>query len=222
MRFYRITISSWTASFRYPNLISGYQITLPVPPVSTVLGLIDAAAGNYIDFGKVSIGYYFEYDGKGTDLETIYQFSVDDHGAPKNNVKSNVLTREFLAGCRLYLYLSDEQLVRYFRHPVFQLLLGRSNDLASVDEIREVELSEVEHADHIRGQLIPFQGNFLPGVIQALPKYFTNTIPRENIGTEAYTAIPYSSKAFPTHLKAYEDEIDGEQVDIYIHHLDFE
>ena len=44
MRIYRIEITSWTASFRYPNIISGYQPTLCVPPLSTVLGLINACA----------------------------------------------------------------------------------------------------------------------------------------------------------------------------------
>lgn len=221
MKFYRITISSWTSSFRYPNVISGYQPTLLVPPVSTVLGLIDAAAGNYIDFNGMSLGYYFEYEGKGKDLETIYQFADNGHGAPKKQVKSNIILREFLSGCRLYLYLQDESLVSYFRRPVFQLLLGRSNDLATVEEIREVELDSIEHATKIYGQVVPLKGNYLPGTIQALPKYFTNTIPRQNLGTEAYSVIPYTSKDFPTQLTAFRDEVNGQSIDIYIHQIDF-
>ena len=200
MKFYRITISSWTASFRYPNVISGYQPTLLVPPVSTVLGLIDAAAGNYIDFDGRSLGYYFEYEGKGKDWETIYQFADNGHGAPKNQVKSNVIQREFLAGCRLYIYLPDKELAEYFHHPAFQLLLG-------------------QHADRICGQVVPLEGNYLPGTIHALPKYFTNSIPRQNLGTEAYSVIPYTSKNIPTHLNAYRDEIEGKSVDIYIHQI---
>ncbi|WP_298938611.1 CRISPR-associated protein Cas5, partial [uncultured Dysgonomonas sp.] len=39
MKTHRIKINSWTSSFRYPNLISGFQPTLEVPPVSTVMGL---------------------------------------------------------------------------------------------------------------------------------------------------------------------------------------
>lgn len=221
MRFYRVTISSWTSSFRYPNVISGYQPTLLVPPVSTVLGLIDAAAGNYIDFNGMLLGYYFEYEGKGKDLETIYQFADNGHGAPKNQVKSNVIWREFLSGCRLYLYLQDEELVRYFRRPVFQLLLGRSVDLATVEDIRQVDLESIEHANKIYGQVVPLMGNYLPGTIQALPKYFTNTIPRQNLGTEAYSIIPCTSKDFPTQLTAYRDDVNGQSVDIYIHQISF-
>lgn len=220
MRFYRITISSWTSSFRYPNVISGYQPTLLVPPVSTVLGVIDAAAGNYIDFNGQLLGYYFEYDGRGKDLETIYQFADNGHGAPKKQVKSNVILREFLSGCRLYLYLQDETLANYFRRPVFQLLLGRSNDLATVEDIREVELESIEHANKIYGQVVPLEGNYLPGTIQALPIYFTNTIPRQNLGTEAFSVIPYTSKDISTQLTAYRDEVNGQLVDIYIHQID--
>ena len=82
-----------------------------------------------------------------------------------------------------------------------------------------VELESEEHADSICGQVVPFEGNYLPGTIQALPKYFTNSIPRQNLGTEAYSVIPYTSKNIPTHLNAYRDEIEGKSVDIYIHQI---
>jgi CRISPR-associated protein Cas5t len=64
MEVYRIKLSSWTASFRYPNLISGYQPTLDVPPISTVLGLINAAAGKYVEYSPLLLGYYFEMEQK--------------------------------------------------------------------------------------------------------------------------------------------------------------
>ena len=56
MKFYRIEISSWTASFRYPNILSGIQPTLEVPPLSTVLGLINACAGKYLVHEGLNIG----------------------------------------------------------------------------------------------------------------------------------------------------------------------
>jgi len=46
MKVYRIHVTSWTASFRYPNMISGYQPTLSAPPLSTINGLISAAKGD--------------------------------------------------------------------------------------------------------------------------------------------------------------------------------
>lgn len=221
MRVYRIEITSWTASFRYPNVISGYQPTLCVPPISTVLGLINACAGKYLDFKDEEIGYYFDYQAKAEDLETIYQVEAKD-GVPKKNVKSNVLRREFLYECRLFVYLKSPELADYFKHPYFQILLGRSNDLATVCDISERNLEMTENASNIRGQIVPFMGNFLPGTIQALPQYFTNTLPRENLGTQPYSVIDYDNDSFETSLNAYTDFIDDNEIDIYFHKLDFE
>lgn len=222
MKVHRILISSWTSSFRYPNIISGYQPTLEVPPISTILGLINACAGKYLDYNGLQLGYYFDYEMRSTDLETIYQIELNDKGTPKNQVKSNVISREFLYDCRLFLYLFDDNLVEYLKKPVYQVLLGRSSDLATIEKVELVEIEEVINANKIRGQIVPFNGNFLPGTLQALPKYFTNTLPRNNIGAEAYSVIPYYSKDYQTSMTACRDVIDGKDVDIYIHKLNFD
>lgn len=222
MKAYRTRIDSWTSSFRYPNIISGFQPTLLVPPVSTVLGLLNACAGQYIAHKELSIGYYFEYGSKSVDLETIYQIELDAKNIPKNQVKSNVIKREFLFDCSLYLYLLNPELVDYLRHPYYPVLLGRSSDLASIGRPEEVELQEVGGACKIRGQIVPFRGNYLPGIVQALPKYFTETIPRDNIGTEAYSVISCQTADRPTGLTAYRDYIEEKPVDIYFHQLNFQ
>ncbi len=222
MELYAVDIRSWTTSFRYPNLISGIQPTLEVPPLSTILGLINAAAGYYINHKELSIGYYFEYQGKEMDLETIYMIDTNK-GKPNNMAKSNVIKREFLFENLLRIYTTDETIVNYLRFPVYPLVLGRMNDLASVDVtgIHKRELQEIENADKIRGQIIPFTNNHLPGVIQALPKYFSDTIPRQNIGTESYSILNHHSKV-KSNLKAYRDVVGKNEVDIYMHHLNFE
>lgn len=217
MKLYRIKISSWTSSFRYPNIISGYQPTLEVPPVSTVLGMINACSGTHQDFDRLEIGYYFDYQAKATDLETIYQVEGHKNGYPKNQVKSNIINREFLFNCRLFIYLKDERIKSFFEQPYYQLVMGRSNDLATVEEAKVINVEEVQSAGKLKGQIIPFKGNYLPGTIQALPKYFTNTIPRNNLGTEAYTIISCYDNYVEAELVAYRDEIDGNEIDIYMH-----
>lgn len=223
MQVYKLDITAWTSSFRYPNLISGYQPTLEVPPVSTVLGLINAAAGKYIKHRQLEIGYYFEFRSKQTDMETIYMIEAGD-GYPVSRTKSNIINREFLYDTRLILYLRDRELAGYFKNPVYPLLLGRSGDLASV-KVRDkpIELQKVSNATKIKGQIIPCKDNFLPGVIQALPKYFTDTIPRNNLGTEAYSIIGYNTPDLNTQLVAYRDFISPDkEVHIYFHQLNFE
>lgn len=225
MEVFTVDIESWTASFRYPNIISGFQPTLEVPPPSTILGLLNAAAGDYIDHQSLQIGYCFRYAGKGVDLETIYQIDSNAAGKPSNNAKSNVIRREFLFETQLRIYLSDERLAAYFQMPVFSLLLGRMNDLASVRKIGHTHLHKVENATQMLGQVIPFFGNRLPGQLQALPTYFTNDIPRKNIGTEAFSIIPHHAKPLQSQLVAFRDVDEASpffEKEIYFHQLNFQ
>ena len=215
MKAFRIKINSWTSSFRYPNLISGFQPSLEVPPVSTVMGLINAASGKYLENKEIELGYYFDFKIKTIDLETIYQIKANDKNYPDNAVKSNVIQREFLYDCRLFLYFVDEELVSCFRQPAYQLLLGRSGDLAGIENIKEVELSEVHNA-RIGGQVVPFNGNYLPGQIQALPKYFSNTIPRKNMGTEPYSVISYNNPV-NSQLTGFKPDLKEFDSDIFFH-----
>lgn len=221
MEVFKIDITSWTASFKYPNLISGTQPTLEAPPISTVLGLINAAAGQYLRHNNLRLGYYFEYEGEGEDLETIYQISSKD-GRPTNNAKSNIIYRKFLFNNFLRIYTPDEQIAQYLSAPYYQLLLGRMNDLATVACISSKEqLEMVENAKEIRGQIVPFR-HHLPGQIQALPQYFTDEFPRKNLGTEPYSIIGCRAKTFDTNLTAYRDRLpNGKEVDIYFHDLSF-
>ena len=215
MKAFCVKISSWTSSFRYPNLISGYQPTLEVPPVSTVLGLINAAAGRYLEHKNFLLGYKFEYKHKATDLETIYQIEAHDKNYPKNQVKSNVIPREFLHDCKLTLYIKDGQVAGYFRNPHYQLLLGRSGDLATVESVTSIELEKTDTAK-IGGQIVPFEGYFLAGQIQALPLYFTNSIPRKNIGTQPFTVISHEH-AVSADIEAYRIVDSNSEEGIYFH-----
>ena len=224
MEVYQIDISAWTASFRYPNLISGVQPTLEVPPVSTVLGILNAAAGKYLKHKSLELGYYFEFAGKTFDLETIYMIRTDSKGNPSNNAKSNVIKREFLADVKLSLFVKDEQLVDYLRNPYYDILMGRSGDLAMVSVKEEpVILEKIENAEKIKGQIIPFSQNFLPGPIQALPQYFSDEIPRKNLGTIPYSIVKYGVPDFSTKVTAYRDlSLGNNGIDIYFHQLKFD
>jgi CRISPR-associated protein Cas5t len=218
MKCFKIEISGWTASFRYPNLISGYQPTLEVPPISTVLGLINAAAGKFVTYKNEKIGYYFEFDSTGIDLETIYQ--MDGNGrTTKNIAKSNIIRRQFLFNPRLVLYTSNITIASYFRKPVYPILLGRMNDLASVEKISEVELSPVKDSLEIKGQIIPTFPFRLAGQIQALPEYFTNTFPRKNLGTKPFSIISHKKGVKALSIAAFHDQ--ELNLNIYMHRIDY-
>jgi CRISPR-associated protein Cas5t len=170
MRFLRVKVDSWISSFRYPKFQHGYQPTLPIPPPSTILGLISAAKGEIVSPNDISFGYLFFSSSRGTDLEKIYELG-------KNKIKTNVLTREFLFNCTLYLYMDQCEFYDHFRSPYYQLLLGRSTDLAEVSDIKIVDMEKRAHAQ-LGHTVMPLHSG-AAGIVQPLPISFTQTIPRE-------------------------------------------
>jgi len=128
---------------------------------------------------EVSIGYVFTSEGKAVDIEVIYELS------PGLKAKSNVVKREFLFNPELCLYINDLSYELYFRRPYYPLLLGRSGDLASVVEIKEVELKEAKNLE-LGKTILPFWVEGSHGLVQALPTYFTDTIPRKAVGVKTY------------------------------------
>lgn len=220
MQYYRIDISGWTASFRYPNLISGYQPTLEVPPISTVLGIINAAGGGYRTYDNDDLGYFFEFEAQAVDLETIYQ--MDGKGqTTSNTAKSNVIRRQFLMNPHLVIYTNNESIANSFKEPVYPILLGRMNDLATVNSVSIVDLkrNEINQIIELKGQLIPMFPFQLPGQIQALPQYFTNTFPRNNLGTKPFSIISCNNAIKTAKVNSFHDE--SLNVNIFMHSMNF-
>ena len=182
MKVIRIHITGWVASFRNPLFISGFQPTLPMPPLSAIYGIITAAKGEWVTPHDVSIGFVFHSSGKAIDLETVYESSG------KLEAKSNINRREFLVQPQLYLYTPEMWLREAFERPHYPLLLGRSSDLATVKSIKEIQLQNVSETTY-QDTLLPFPDAQLFGQVQALPTHFTAEIPRRPCGTRAYCLI---------------------------------
>ena len=179
MKFLRVLIEGWTASFRYPSFISGYQPTLPVPPLSTIYGLLSAIKGELVQPDELKIGYLFTSEAKGTDLEQIYEIK-----ALKGN-KANITKREFLLNPKMYLYINDLDFRKYLESPYYTLLLGRSSDLAMIKEIKVVELDKKSNIK-LGKTILPFGTKGAYGILQALPVSFSETIPRHATETKPF------------------------------------
>ena len=198
----RVTLRSWTASFRYPTFQSGTQPTLPVPPISTILGILSAAKGDIVRLDDVNfLGYIFKSEGRGMDLERIYAL-----GKPE----TDILKREILFDNTLYLYLPDEW-EKYFRKPKYQLLMGRSSDLAIVEKITHLELKKKENPP-IRGTIVPLRVG-VPGIVHALPVELDySKIPRVPTIVKPFIIVPYQSQyrrvQYPGELP-YDEEVDA-------------
>ena len=149
----------------------------------------------------MDVRYVFKSEARGVDLETIYEWKV---GAI---TKTNILRREFHYNAELYLYLQEKEIVESFRKPSYPLLLGRSTELAMVEEIKRVKLVQAENFK-VGGTLLPFPPMWeLSGIIQALPTHFTDTFPREPQGTRAWFIVKdfqkYSGKGWVDEEKGW-------------------
>jgi CRISPR-associated protein Cas5t len=78
-----------------------------------------------------------------------------------------------------------------------------------ITEIAEVEMKIPNNNVRIGKTLIPFPTQGIYGHLLALPQYFTNTIPREAIGTRPYYMldkfIEYSPKSTQV---LYDEELE--------------
>jgi CRISPR-associated protein Cas5t len=179
MKLYRVLITAQTASFRYPNFISSNQLSIKAIPYSTIAGLVASATGNdkLIDF---KFSYIFRYQSLYVDMETTYRFKQEGNSVSNINEKQPAqYRREILFDCYLTLYFEDENIANAFKSPIFQLLLGRSGDLARVVEVKEVEVVQFNKAI-LNGTIVPFNEYKSSGEIYAMPKYFdTSSVVRE-------------------------------------------
>lgn len=207
LKVLRVHIKGWTASFRYPIFISGFQPTLEVPPLSTVYGILSAAKGEYVTPQEAKLGYLFRSSGKFVDLETIYELSDN------NNAKSNITKREVLILPELYIYIDNLEFEKYFKNPAYQILLGRSQDIAMVDEVKVIELEEGEDEGYFGGTTVPFPAKRLTGMIQALPAFFTDSVPRKAVGTRPYHVIS-EIRRIPLKGYYYDKEL---KIGVYLH-----
>lgn len=182
MRLFRVHIRGWTASFRYPAFISGFQPSLPIPPLSTIYGMCSAATGKLVKPTDTAVGFVFLSEGKAIDLETIYELDEPLKAG------TNVVKRELLFNPELFLYLSNPEIANAFTKPHYPLLMGRSTEVAMVQEVKQVALDEKGEVA-IRGTLVPFPTKGLYGPIQALPTHFTDEIPRKAVGTRPFYLI---------------------------------
>lgn len=180
----RIYIRGWTASFRYPAFVSGFQPTLPVPPLSTIYGLLSAAKGERVTPSDTGVGFVFQSHGRAVDLEAVYELHDRGMGAHRNLIR-----RELLYEPELMLYVSDIAFADYFRRPSYPLLLGRSTEPAMVVESEPYQM-QVRSGAPLGGSIFPFgEVEGITGVLQALPTHFTDEIPRRALGTRPFYLI---------------------------------
>ena len=171
-----VRLRGFTASYSYPFLRSGPQLTLPIPPFSSVLGNLSACAGRVVGPSDTLIAMEFESNGRGLDLETTRRLRTDKKsGRLEENPERGIVKREFHVMPRLDLYLSAINLERAFLSPIATPCLGRSQDLAWIEFVRRIKLASKEKGK-LGSTLVRFPNLQVGGIVlPPLADYFTNS-----------------------------------------------
>lgn len=138
MQVLRVTLESATACFRVPNINNSVQLTYPVPPPATIYGLLGAAVGSEIAPDRTQFAYSFRCESQFTDL--IRSHMAYTRRKPAKDYTPKPYTVEVLGDCWLVLYLTDLRLEGSLLRPRFPLRLGRTEDLATLTDLRLVDL----------------------------------------------------------------------------------
>lgn len=160
MKFIRIKCSGCLNSFRQPDFHT-YHKTLPLPPKTTVAGMIGGALGispesineEWLKNNRFQMGIVGKSNGKANDLWQIRkydtkQISAYKQGKESTPYKTAVIVRELLYASEFTLYLhfeSQKDLERVFtkiQNPEWALSLGREDELIIVREIKLIDLEE--------------------------------------------------------------------------------
>jgi CRISPR-associated Cas5-like protein len=147
----RIELIAPVASFRDP-MFPGATRCLPVPPPSTLRGMLAAATGRAAE--PVALGVCAHAEGSGVDTETYHPVASDGTnpavGGRVLPVKGGmtIRPRPFLSRVHVTLWIPEPaagRIVAALRRPVWGLRLGRSQDQVHIRAITAVTL----HPAHV-------------------------------------------------------------------------
>jgi len=160
MKFIRIKCFGCLNSFRQPDFHT-YHKTLPLPPKTTVAGMIGSALGispervneEWLQNNRFQMGIVGKSNGKANDLWQIRKYETKQIKAYKNGTevapyKTAVIVRELLYASEFTLYLhfeNEDDLELVFakiQNPEWALSLGREDELVLVQEIKQIDLDE--------------------------------------------------------------------------------
>jgi len=166
----RVDLAVPVASFRDPAF-PGVIRCLPVPPPSTVRGMLAAVTGNAAE--PVPLGLSAWSEGGGIDRETYHPVRVDGRnpavGGRVLAVKGGATIRDrpFLTGLHVTVWIPEPdggRIASALRRPVYGLRLGRTQDLAYVRSVARAEM--VPAGESIVGHaLAPVGGHADPAAL---------------------------------------------------------
>jgi CRISPR-associated protein Cas5t len=195
-----VRIEGLTASFCFPLIKSGTQVNVPVPPYSTLLGIISACAGRIVKHTETRIGFEFWCRSMETEIERKDRLELKG-GKLRRLVKKNApkdlrphlrISKEGISGFleeipqgvglrqvywypRLDLYLTNQAFRSAFENPAAPPTLGRSQDVAWIVFVREKIEIHPRKTGEIGPTLLPKVQVGVPGLIVRAPEWIDNS-----------------------------------------------
>ena len=156
MKVIRLKLNQVLASYRKPTSF-GIKETYPLPPYSTLIGMIHFACG-FLEYVDMDISIQGTYNSKINEQYTRYEFKPDFYDKSRHSIKidgeknSTGLTRglayiELLTDVNLVIHIKSEEknlqtIYENLINPKEYLSLGRREDLVRIDEVKFVEIVE--------------------------------------------------------------------------------
>lgn len=194
-----VRFTGWTATPRMPFVLSGNAICLPSPTYSLLLGLVGCCLGRIVAAKEVQIGFKYEFDSVGNDLETRQRLEFDGKKIKGHTKGSDAYNREFHVLPKLTLWLDRIDWENFFLNPVGTPSLGRSQDILKINSVKQVNVKAIEEAE-VSGCMLPFNSNLkIGGQLVQLAEAFEEN---ENVGsgrkatmTSIFMAVSNDNKA---------------------------
>jgi CRISPR-associated protein Cas5t len=205
-----------------PFILSGNSVCMSVPSYSILLGIVGCCLGRAISPEEVKIGFQYQFDTVGTDMETRHRLEFDGNKIKPHTKGTDAYKREFHVGPKLTLWLDRLDWESFFLSPIGTPGLGRSQDLLKVESVKQVAVKSVDIAI-VAGCMIPFSIDIKVGgqLIQLAEAYQES----DKVGggrvptkTAMFLAIPHdnpSKIAIPNLFITQEEH----PVSFYLHHF---
>lgn len=158
----RMHIFQQMPNYRKPSSFA-IKESFPLPPFSTVIGMIHAACG-FTEYHPMKISIQGNYAAEVSDMATQYTFGIaydptrHQLKIPNSDGSFDGVTRGpkyimLLSDVELYIHVQPEnpadfeQIFDGLKNPAEYISLGRREDIARVDEVTIVELEKTSRFD---------------------------------------------------------------------------
>lgn len=160
MRALKIKVYQETVCYKKPYAFKVTE-TYPLPPYSTVIGMLHRILGaEQGEYHKMDISVQGNYEGIFTTYNTTRFYKGDD-------ITSMPLNVHMLYGANLIIHVvADEEILKNiyngFKQYNSAFTLGRNEDLARIDEIKFVNLENIEVDEEDENEVILKNAFYVP------------------------------------------------------------